>query len=282
VATLAGKALGGQQTFSFSTGGPAIQSSVPGDEATISEDQAFVLALDASPTEESVLGHVSFAAAAIPERIGVHILTGETREAILKTLYGWSSREHVIVLQARQRFPSGANVRLIWGKGVPSASGVASEWDQVVSFKVRDPFMAEFHCERKNHQAGCLPFTPMTQRFSARIAWEQVRQVTLVGPHNERWNPQVERTERAEPMVTSVVFHGPFPEAAPFQLEIPDSLTDEAGRVLANADKFPRLVKTGESPPVEGNLVLQASVVDESGHIAAVHQEVWVRGAQDW
>jgi alpha-2-macroglobulin len=62
-----------------------------------------------------VLGHVSFAAAAIPERIGVHILTGETREAILKTLYGWSSREHVIVLQARQRFPSGANVRLIWG-----------------------------------------------------------------------------------------------------------------------------------------------------------------------
>jgi alpha-2-macroglobulin len=35
-------------------------------------------------------------------------------------------------------------------------------------------------------------------------------------------------------------------------------------------------------PPVEGNLVLQASVVDESGHIAAAHQEVWVRGAQDW
>jgi alpha-2-macroglobulin len=159
---------------------------------------------------------------------------------------------------------------------------VVSEWDQVVSFKVRDPFMAEFHCERENHQAGCLPITPMTLRFSARIAREQVRQVTLVGLHNERWNPQVERTERAEPMVTSVVFHGPFPEAAPFQLEIPDSLTDEAGRVLANADKFPRLVKTGESPPVEGNLVLQASVVDESGHIAAAHQEVWVRGAQDW
>jgi alpha-2-macroglobulin len=88
VATLAGKALSGQRTFTFSTGGPAIHSSVPSDEAISSEDQAFVLALDAPATEESVLAHVFFSAEPIPERIGVHILTGETREAILKTLYG--------------------------------------------------------------------------------------------------------------------------------------------------------------------------------------------------
>jgi uncharacterized protein YfaS (alpha-2-macroglobulin family) len=250
MATLAGKAVGGQRTFTFSTGGPAIQSSVPSDEATISEDQAFVLALDAQPTDESVLAHVSFSAAPIPERIGVHILTGETREAILKTLYGWSRREHVIVLQARQRFPSGSNVRLSWGKGMTSASGVANERDQILSFKVRGPFMAEFHCERENRQAGCLPFTPMTLRFSARIAWEQAQQVALVSSHDQRWNPQVEGTESQEPFVTSVVFHGPFPEAASFQLDIPESLTDEAGRVLANADKFPLPVKTGESPPL--------------------------------
>ncbi len=110
--------------------------------------------------------------------------------------------------------------------------------------------MAEFHCERENRQAGCLPFTPMRLRFSAPIAWEQARQVTLVGPHDQRWDPQVERPETQESFVSSVVFHGPFPETAVFQLKIPENLTDEAGRALANADKFPLLVKTGESPPL--------------------------------
>ena len=45
-------------------------------------------------------------------------------------------------------------------------------------------------------------------------------------------------------------FRGPFPEAATFRIEIPDGLTDETGRPLANANQFPLQVKTAEFPPL--------------------------------
>jgi alpha-2-macroglobulin len=82
--TQAGKPVIGQTTFTFTTGGPSIQTSIPGEDATIDEDQAFVLGLDTQPTEESVLQPASFAVAGLPERIGVRLITGQAREAILK------------------------------------------------------------------------------------------------------------------------------------------------------------------------------------------------------
>jgi len=102
--TLAGRPVGGQNTFSFNTGAPAIRASHPSGETTIDEDQAFALALDAAPSEESLLAHVSFAVAGLPERLGIRLITGEVREAILGTIYGWSRRLHVIVLQAPNVF----------------------------------------------------------------------------------------------------------------------------------------------------------------------------------
>lgn len=117
LATQASKPVTGQNVFTFSTGGPSIQAAIPSKDSKIDEDQAFVLDLDAQPTEASVLQHVSFAVAGIPERIGIRLVTGEARVAILNTLHGWSHRDHVLVVQARQYFPSAANVRLIWEKG---------------------------------------------------------------------------------------------------------------------------------------------------------------------
>jgi alpha-2-macroglobulin len=175
LATQAGNPVTGQTTFAFTTGGPSIQTAVPSQDSTIAEDQAFVLGLDAPPMVESLLQHASFTVAGLPERIGLRLITGEARETLLRTITGWSSRAHVVVLQARQNFPSGANVRLIWGKGITAASGVANEQDQVLGFKVRPQFTAEFHCERQSRRAACLPITPMRLRFSAPIAWEQAR-----------------------------------------------------------------------------------------------------------
>jgi hypothetical protein len=104
--TQAGKLIAGQMTFAFTTGGPAILNSIPSKDATIDEDQAFVLTLDAQPTEESVLQHVAFVVAGLPERIGVRPITGEAREAILRSLAELSGGQHTAVLQARQKFPS--------------------------------------------------------------------------------------------------------------------------------------------------------------------------------
>ena len=178
--SLAGKAVSGQREFSFSTGGPAVISYLPYHR--IEEDQAFVLFLDAEPTEASVVEHVSFSVEGLPERVGVHVLGGEARETILKTLSSEQRKETLIVIQARQHFPNAAKVQLVWGAGVTSVSGVATEQDQTLAFRVRQVFKADFRCERENKKADCLPMRPLRLSFSAPILREIAQQIVLVGP----------------------------------------------------------------------------------------------------
>jgi alpha-2-macroglobulin len=137
---LGGRTLGGPRVFTFSTGGPAIRASQPREgSGSIDEDQAFVLELDAPATPASVERHVRFRVDALPDQIGVRILTGDPRETILKTRYGQRPRpDGVLVVQARQRFPNKAKVTLLWGKGVAAASGVETEQDQALAFATRE------------------------------------------------------------------------------------------------------------------------------------------------
>ncbi len=245
--SIAGEEVIGQRAFAFSTGGPAIRSSIPPEDASeIDEEQAFILVLDAEATDESMLALVSFAVEGLPERVGVRLLVGEAREAILKAHRRDSSPGPVVVMQARQRFPNEAKVSIIWGKGVASRTGVVTEQDQAFSFKTRPPFTATFRCERENRQAGCIPVTPMTLRFSTAVDRDQASRVVLVGPHGQRWPAEEEKAE----VVWNVVFKGPFPEASILRLEIPKGLTDDAGRLLTNADRFPLTVKTEAFPPL--------------------------------
>jgi hypothetical protein len=52
---LSGKEMAGQKVFSFSTGGPAIKSSIPHEGSqSLDEEQIFVLTLDAEPDEASL------------------------------------------------------------------------------------------------------------------------------------------------------------------------------------------------------------------------------------
>jgi len=250
-ATLAGRPVGGQREFRFSTGGPAIRSSIPREgHQWIDEDQAFVLLLDVEATEASVLEHVAVAVEGLPERVGVRILTGEAREAILKARLRKSPAEPVLVLQARQRFPSGAAVNLVWAKGVTSPSGVPTDQDQTLPFKVRDAFKVEFRCERENRRAQCVPLTPMALQFSAPVPWEQARQIVLVGPKGQRWGAEAPEPAKRSEFVHHMAFKGPFPERATFRVEVPAGLTDDAGRPAINAAAFPLTVRTDGFPPL--------------------------------
>src|SRR4030095_382464 len=47
-----------------------------------------------------------------------------------------------------------------------------------------------------------------------------------------------------------IIFKGPFPEKASFTIDIPKDMTDDAGRRLINADRFPLAVRTEEYPPL--------------------------------
>ncbi|MBI3783731.1 MAG: hypothetical protein HY270_10030 [Deltaproteobacteria bacterium] len=124
--------------FHFSTGGPAIIASDPanGDEA-IDEEQAFVLVLDSEATEESILRHASFVVDGLPQAIGVRLIKGDQREAILGTEWRGFLNGPAVVLQARQRFPSTHRVKLVWSAGIATKSGVATDAPQIMEFRTR-------------------------------------------------------------------------------------------------------------------------------------------------
>ncbi|HVO23062.1 MAG TPA: alpha-2-macroglobulin, partial [Candidatus Margulisiibacteriota bacterium] len=251
--TVKGTAVGGTRTFTFSTGGPAVRRSEPfeGNES-IEEDQAFVLSLDAEPTEASVLAHAWFRVAGIQERVGVRLVTGAARDAILKTFWRGALNGPIIVLQSRQRFPNDAKVSLVWGTGIAAASGVATERDQVLSFTTRKAFTAQFYCQRENARTDCIPLTAMSVSFSAPVKWEQASQIRLTGADGKRWVAEARTDEPKTPdlFVSRVDFKGPFPESATFRVELPPDLHDEAGRSLVNASEYPLTVRTASLPPL--------------------------------
>jgi uncharacterized protein YfaS (alpha-2-macroglobulin family) len=249
LATLSGAKLSGERSFGFSTGGPAIRMSIPaeGDER-IDEDQAFIVVLDAEAEESSVLEHAWFRVDSRPERIGTRIVTGDARESLLSSQGFRVQPGPTVVLQAVQRFPSATGVSLVWGEGIMSPSGVATEREQVLQFVTRAAFTANPYCERANPEAECIPLTTISLGFSAPVAWEQARRIELTGPENRHWSPQV--PDHAGEFVSRLEFVGPFPEATTLRLEIPDGLTDDAGRPLANAAEFPMALETDPYPPL--------------------------------
>jgi hypothetical protein len=247
--SMAGKDLGGPSEFVFSTGGPAVRRSVPyAGQKGISEDQVFILVLDAAPDEKTVLARAGFAIAGIQQRVGARIITGEDREAILAA-NRWlfqddPDRTKILLLQCRQRFPQKARVSLVWGQGIASASGVATEQDQTIAFETRENFSAEFSCERENARSGCIPVLSMSLSFNAPLSPEAAGEAVLKGPDGRTWRKPLDPSGR------TLTFEGPFPANAQFQIEIPAGIRDDAGRALANAGRFPLKVRTADFPPL--------------------------------
>jgi uncharacterized protein YfaS (alpha-2-macroglobulin family) len=244
---LEGKEIVNTQSYVFSTGGPAVIKSTPFDGSTsIAEDQIFILSLDAPATEAMILAHVGFVIDGIRQRLDVQIVKDEQREAILKTrpwLLKDTEPDRLLLLQCKQRFPEKAKVNLVWGKGVTAMNGgVATATDQILRFKVREAFFASFHCERENRRSGCIPVLPFRLEFNANLAPEFTGDVVLKGTDGSSRKAPLDPKER------SVRFEGPFPEKTDFWLELPEGMTDDAGRGLSNAGRFPLKVHTGAYP----------------------------------
>lgn len=106
------------------------------------------------------------------------------------------------------------------------------------------------HCEREHRQAACLPIRPLTLRFSNAVARELARQAVLIGPDAQHWRPEIDRDDGTTQYVTSISFKGAFPESVALRLELPEGLTDDAGRSPANVANFPLQVETAEFPPL--------------------------------
>ncbi|MFO0702161.1 MAG: MG2 domain-containing protein, partial [Nitrospira sp.] len=284
--TLSGQKLTGPSTFSFSTGGPVIKWSQP-QEGThyIDEEQVFVLGIDGEVDQSSVLEHVYFRVDGIESRIGVRMLSGPERAAVLKHVSAPTKPTSLVVLQARQRFPAEHAVTLVWGHGVRSKSGVAGEHVQTLPFRTRGAFRATLSCERAKAGAGCLPFSTMTLNLSAPVSVAQAGKIVLKDAQGAVHEPILEAFggvtlrvkngvvtslsaqagghggatagqkspdphEFQDMMIERVQFKGPFAESQAYQIEVPEGLVDDAGRKLENADRFPLMVRTGSFPPL--------------------------------
>jgi uncharacterized protein YfaS (alpha-2-macroglobulin family) len=255
--TLAGAAVHPAE-FAFTTGGPAIVRSNPWEGSEwIAEDQVFLLTLDAGVRPESVVAHVGFEVEDVPERIGVTIVEGERLKEILKALRARGREDEdkpkrtrrLLAIAPRRHFPNATKVKLVWGKGVETASGVATTRHRILAFKTRPAFAAKFHCQRTSRKAGCLPITPMSVGFTAPVARERALETVVEGPDGRRWKARP-RYEGEDTHLADVVFDGPFPESAGFRIVLSPDLRDDAGRTLLNAGEYPLAVRTDEYPPL--------------------------------
>ena len=283
--SLAGNKPDGNRTFEFSTGGPAIVQMMPYEGNRIDEEQIFLLGLDAPATGQSITDNVFCDIGGTTERVPVRLIEGEERKTLLaarrdfvdRFLYVLfkDGREIVIdgrpfgkgtrfeqflsadgggkfpiaVLQCKRRLPNKAQVRLVWGKGIVSDSGVPTSQDQILEYEVRETFQAKFTCDRVNKDAQCLPILPMRLSFTAPVSRSVAEKIVLKaqGKTIAAGLPDI---KSAPEFVDEVFFNGPFPERTQFALDLPPDLVDDAGRKLVNQKRFPLLVRTDEYPPL--------------------------------
>jgi hypothetical protein len=268
-----GSPLSGRREFAFDTGGPAIRDSLPSEgESQIDAEQVFMLVLDAPATPASVQAHAWCAAENLAERLPVTVLEGEARQQVLdnRAKLGYRYRrllrggdgesswepladdeaaqreQNLVLLRCARPLPEQTAVDLVWGAGIESPGGVATRHDQVLKFTTRASFTASFSCSRTNPQAACIPVLPMTLQFSAPVATEVALRARLEGAGFSL----APTAENDSPFVQRLTFAAPLPEDAKLQLRLPDGLTDDAGRELANASRFPLDVTTESAPPL--------------------------------
>jgi len=260
-----GAALAGAGSYQFNTGGPFVQRIWPyasGDHAynTIDEQQQFVLHLNGPATRESLLARTWCVADSVGERIPVQWVEGEERKALLQGLRldkdAAAQPLRYATLACNRRLNGGERVQLVYGQGVATPSGVANRQERRYTYRVQEPFAAQFACERENAQADCLPIRPVRLQFNAPVPVKLARAIRLKGasqtlePRLEGQEPDGTAEADADSVVEWVSFAAPLAPDTRYTLTLPKDMKDAAGRPLRNAAQFPLTVATGPMPPL--------------------------------
>ncbi len=248
-----GAALTGAASYQFNSGGPFVKRIEP-EYGDIEEKQVFLLELTGAATEASLLAHVGCVAKGIGERIPVVAVPAPERAAILKATGHAKAAEkeplRFATLQCNRTLPAGAEVQLVFGKGVATPSGIENKVEKRFDFQVREPFAISFSCERENAQAACLPLRPMTLSFNAPVARKLAAQIVLKGD-GQTLQPKFEEAKATDDaVVQSLEFAAPFAEKAAYSIELPAGFEDASGRGPDSPDSFPMKVQTGAMPPL--------------------------------
>lgn len=246
--TVHGEAIQAVRYFFFAPG-PWPRSLSPSAGSSIEEDQGFLIFASSPLDRASVEKNVWCEADGVGHRIPARLLPDATRKEMLAT----QSRKEdagVVALTCSERLPSGAKMRLVWGKGVATSNGILSSRQQVFAYQVRPPFRASFSCERERANAPCSPLSDLRLEFSAPIDAKLAASVRLVTPEGVRAPAARERDEERESTHSDIRFKRPLPQNAELRLELPADLKDDTGRPLSNAQSFPLKFRTGALPPL--------------------------------
>jgi len=257
--------LSGAARYAFQTGGPRVIGIHPADYYYyddgdgIDEEQYFVLALSAPVSLASLRAHMWCVSENVGERIGVRLADAAERQLLVSRYHDAKAAENpqqYPVVACKRRLTAGSKMRLVFGAGVATATGVAGKTDRVFDYRVRREFAAQFSCERENARAACLPNRPMRLRFSAPVPVAQLKDVYLqtkvqnaLGDDARRL-PALMDADHGERALRSLSFAPPFAENQRYTLVLPAGMTDDAGRPLANAAQFPLAIDTGDMPPL--------------------------------
>jgi hypothetical protein len=252
---LRGAPVGGAKRFEFFAAGPWPRSVYPRPGEAIDEEQAFVINAGGAIKASSATTLIWCEADGVGQRIPVRLLdTAKTQEVLsfIERHTGMDVGADPLLLQCSERLPAGVKMRLVWGKGIEAANGLArSEKQESFSYRVRPPFRASLNCERDNASAPCSPLSAIRVELGAHAALATLLKARLVTPDGTRTptDPNRDSHERVD-TADSLTFPGPFAQDAELRLELPAGLKDDAGRPLANAERFPLKFRTGHLPPL--------------------------------
>lgn len=241
-------------SWRFTTGGPFVQSIRPYPSSRIDEEQFFAIQLNGAATVASVRDNLWCSVEGMGERVPVHLLEGKDRDDYLKAM-GWTKVAQkdplrYVAFACNRRLAADARVQIVFGKGVATPSGVPNSIEKRFDYQVREPFAANFTCERENAQAPCLPIRPMALTFNAPVSRKLAEQVRLKSD-KEQFKPSFDKDDSSDDtVVTSLSFKPLLPERTSFTIELPKDFKDASGRPLRNADSFPLKVATGAMPPL--------------------------------
>jgi len=244
--------LEGEYTLGFSTGGPSVLQSWPYEGAQIEENGWFLLRLSGPAVPASITAQAWCEVEGLGERIGVRLIDGSEREAVLKAQRvppRWQAQ--TVLLACQRPFAPEVGVRLVWGAGIAAAANpqVRTRSDQALRWQVRPRFTAEFSCEREKADAPCLPLRPLVLRFSAPVSRAVALKARLQPAAGAALSPTAEPEDTGE-FISALRFAAPLPPSTRYTLSLPADLKDQSGRALANAGTFPLATATGALPPL--------------------------------
>ncbi|MGE0632613.1 MAG: MG2 domain-containing protein, partial [Pseudobdellovibrionaceae bacterium] len=263
IKTLKGNTFAAASIFNFDTGGPSIVATQPNEWDGISEDQVFILFLDAVPQLESVKAKAHFVVKGIGDKIPVRIMDQAVAEPLLReaSKNRYRAGQHleiikgklvikkpVLVIQAARAFPKKGEVSLVWDKGTLAASGAATPSRQISEFKIKEGFKVQFSCEREAPEKPCVPIASISVTFSEPVENEMAMKVQLKGPGGKVVKPSGGETKSKKATVYSVEFKPPFEMSAQYEVVLPAGFKNDIGDKPINLNRFPLKFKTSDAP----------------------------------